>query len=379
MSSRFYAKRKKPWARSQADKLSTADPDHNDMPTEPSKGAVNPGRRGRPPSIKSQEHRDWLEDRRPEYERSVQKGKKATAEFLSSTTMAFLEEFGWTSTRFGSYNGEEQPASGEGTDSAAQADVAQMAVIYKLACQKAYGIFWNLESTIHATQDKSAQSLLPRLLQSLLSQTKPLRRPKLVNVFRRSPRYTLQMRAECMKRWKEASGEGQGAKSDEKRGRDDTSTDSEDSDRNYESADSGSGKDDSREDRTAEQRKPRQRQALEGKFLLEQLEASSGVVIVDIEQRAEEEYEEKVGERQAWLSEDPKTFEEAAAMMKTLSPVFENLKLVGWLAERGAYSAWYIAAPEISAERKLSVYTFLAGASPTVDGDADAPRLRLDQ
>ncbi|KAI0026388.1 hypothetical protein K488DRAFT_92677 [Vararia minispora EC-137] len=97
------------------------------------------------------------------------------------------------------------------------------------------------------------------------------------------------------------------------------------------------------------------RLAQEERFLQEKLEALSAEVKADIEQRAQSEYKERVAEREALLAQGPKTFKEAAAMMVTLSPLFE--KLVSWLSERGVYSAWYIAAPEDSPKGGITVYT----------------------
>ncbi|KAI0026433.1 hypothetical protein K488DRAFT_92585 [Vararia minispora EC-137] len=204
MSSRFYVKKQKPRAGSKANTGSTADP--SQTPAELSNRAAELGRRrrGRPPSIKSKVHRDWLEDRRPAYQRAVQKSKKVTGDFLSSTTTAFLDEFGWTSTHFMSYTGEEEEGSREGSDADAEDDEEQRVAIYKLARQKVSNFFWHSGGTNRATQQSSAES--ESLLQSLLSQAKPVRRPKLVNVFCRSPHYTPEMWAEWKRRWKLTSG-----------------------------------------------------------------------------------------------------------------------------------------------------------------------------
>ncbi|KAI0027091.1 hypothetical protein K488DRAFT_74816 [Vararia minispora EC-137] len=109
---------------------STAEPSR--APTEQSNDAANLQCRGRLPSIKSKDQCDWLEDHRPVYERTIQKGRKATSDFLSSTTTAFLDKFGWTNTHFVMYNGEEQTASHKETDAAMEQDEAQTATIYKL-------------------------------------------------------------------------------------------------------------------------------------------------------------------------------------------------------------------------------------------------------
>ncbi|KAI0027297.1 hypothetical protein K488DRAFT_74654 [Vararia minispora EC-137] len=330
MSSRFYTK-KNPRTPSKANPGSTANPSRT-PPTEPSNGAAKLQCRGCPLSIKSKVHRDWLEDHRLVYEHAVQKGRKATSDFLSSTTTAFLDKFGWTNTHFVSYNSEEQDRSHKGTGAAAQEDKVQMAAIYKLARQPG--------STKHAMQGNSAELLL----QSLLNQAKPVHRPKLVNIFHRSAHYTPEMRTECIRRWKEASGVEHRSRSYEAEYGDDMSLDSDGCNGDDKSADS-SGKDASRDGRTAG--KCRQRQCLveEEKFLLEQLEASSAKVIADIEQRAHLKYQEKIGQRQAWLSEGPKTFEEAAAYVPG----------------------------------DISVYSFLGGLSPPPDGNVDMPGLRLDQ
>ncbi|KAI0026590.1 hypothetical protein K488DRAFT_92263 [Vararia minispora EC-137] len=376
MPPRFYAKNKNPGLHSKAKKGSLTD--RSGPPTERSSGAAGPRSRGRPPSIKSKVQRDWLEERRPTYERAVQKGKKATGDFLSSTTTAFLEEFGWTSAHFLSSNGEEQAASRDGTDAAAQRSAEQTAAIFKLARQKVCSLFWQTRSANHAAPDNTAELLL----QSFLKKGKPLRRPKLVNVFRRSPHYTPEMRAECIRRRKEASGEVGSYEGDDDGSADGDGSDGDGSDGDGdggagddESADS-SGDDDCRAGKTVGRRNQKQRLAQEEKYLREQLEASSADVMADIEQRAQMEYEEKVAQRQAWLAQGPKNFEEAAVMMQVLSPLFE--KLVGWLSERGAYSAWYIAAPDF-ADNDISVYTFLGGVSPPPDDDGVGARLRFDQ
>ncbi|KAI0027342.1 hypothetical protein K488DRAFT_74620, partial [Vararia minispora EC-137] len=291
--------------------------------------------KGRPYSIKSQEHREWLEARRPAYERSSGKGKKAAREFVTDTTTAFLDRFGWSYTHFKTQGCENREGDADEERDAIYkmarqvrskpSTVGEEDLVTDCVTQKVYNFFHTAGSGSHASQVVSVRSLL----QSLLGKTTPVRRPKLVNVFRRSPHYTSEMRAEFLAEWSVM---------------DDDDDDDEDADADEDEVEEEEGDEDERlEDdnygvsRATGTRKGRLRLAREEQFLSRKLLEVSTDVKTDLEKRAIAEYEEKVAQREAWLDQGPSTFEEAAEMMKTLTPVFE--KLVGWLAEQGGYSA----------------------------------------
>ncbi|KAI0026488.1 hypothetical protein K488DRAFT_75304, partial [Vararia minispora EC-137] len=187
------------------------------------------------------------------------------------------------------------------------------------------------------------------------------------------------MRAQFKKEWKTGLGEEDGAGDGKDDGGDVFAQDDGDDGDDEDGEDAGSDSDDEGDDKgdgAEGRKKQRQRLAQEELFLARKLEAASAEVKAEIEQRASAEYEERVAERRAWLEEGPKTFEEAAAMMRVFGPLFENL--VSWLAERGAYSAWYVAAPGDAPDGSISVHSFMGGASPLPGSSASAPRKTFD-
>ncbi|KAI0027174.1 hypothetical protein K488DRAFT_74751 [Vararia minispora EC-137] len=299
MSGRFYVKKKKNHARSQADEDSAMvhrSPAH----------AAEPPRKGRPRSIKSEGQRVWLENKRAEYERASQKGRKAASAFISQTTTAFLNEFGWSEAHFRSGRKDLQ----DGDCEEKEGDVTDTDSIYKVARQ-VYQLYHHPGNMGLTAQTDLARSFL----QPLLDSVKPVRRPKAVNVFQRSAYYTADMRAQFAQEWKNAMGsedEGSGAL----RCDDDNDDDNDDDGSGGGGDDPVSGSDDDDEDgdgRAAGRKDQRLQLVQEEQFLAQQLDAASAEVKAEIEKQASAEYEQKLAEREAWLRQGPKTFEEAAA------------------------------------------------------------------
>ncbi|KAI0027490.1 hypothetical protein K488DRAFT_74497 [Vararia minispora EC-137] len=362
MSSRFYIKKQKPGARASASKDGWKSTDGSLAGQ--SNEAAEPRHKGRPYSIKSKEHRDWLETQRPAYECASRKGKTAAREFLNETTTAFLDRFSWSYAHFKTQGIENQEEDG----------VQDRDSIYKLARQKVYNLY---HSAAGGGRQASQPASVQWLLQSLLVKVSPLRRPKLVNVFRRSPHYTPEMCAEfaaelraMAEDWDDDLDEDAEADEDEDADVDENDREHPDSDDDDDDGDDG----DDGGDRAAPTRNRSQRLAREEQFLSRKLRDASTEVKKDLEERAVAEYERKVAQRRDWLDQGPKTFEETAEMMRTLSPLLEQL--VTWLSDRGTYSAWYIAAPGDPTEGPLSMYSFLGGSSPS--NEANGARVTFD-
>ncbi|KAI0026922.1 hypothetical protein K488DRAFT_74966 [Vararia minispora EC-137] len=197
-----------------------------------SKHAAKPAHKGRPHSIKFKEHHDWLENKRPAYERASWKGKTAACAFITETTTAFLNEFGWSDAHFRSGRKKEQQG-GDGQET----DAGEADAVYKRARQKVYQVFCSSGSSNLAAQAMSPQWLMC----SLLEKEKPIRRPKLINIFRRSPHYTAEMCAQFKKEWKTGLGEEDGAGDGKDDGGDDFAQDDGD---NEDGEDAGSDSDD---------------------------------------------------------------------------------------------------------------------------------------
>ncbi|KAI0026581.1 hypothetical protein K488DRAFT_75234 [Vararia minispora EC-137] len=173
----------------------------------------------------------------------------------------------------------------------------------------------------------------------------------LYKMARQSPHYIPEMHAQLLKELTDALGEEDGASACdvEDESGDETDKDEAGDESKDELEDVAGDRVDGGGGGAARRHKKRQRLALEELLLSHLLETALVEVKVDVKE---------------WAS---------AEMMKTLSPLFE--KLVAWLAERGAHSAWYVATPEDGAEDGITVYIFVGGASVHAGSSADAVRV----